>query len=268
VAKKEGYGESPLIILRGVVEMLRRGPLALLLGLSLLCGCAGEDTSDRLIFYCGAGMRRPVQEIVDRVQRETGAQVEMIYAGSAVLLAQIELKRTGDLYMPGDDSYIETAQEKGLVHGEPLRVASFVPVIGVRKGSPHKIEGLGDLATPGLKVGFGDPRACAVGRVTDEILEHAGLKDLVEGHVVMRSSTVVELGNALKLGTIAAAIIWDVTARLHPEEVEIVPIERDYNVIAPIEIGVLSFSEHPELSMKLARYLASSQGKEVFDRHG
>jgi molybdate transport system substrate-binding protein len=213
-------------------------------------------------------MRRPVQEIVDRVQRETGAQVEMIYAGSAVLLAQIELKRTGDLYMPGDDSYIETAQEKGLVHGEPLRVASFVPVIGVRKGSPHKIEGLGDLATPGLKVGFGDPRACAVGRVTDEILEHAGLKDLVEGHVVMRSSTVVELGNALKLGTIAAAIIWDVTARLHPEEVEIVPIERDYNVIAPIEIGVLSFSEHPELSMKLARYLASSQGKEVFDRHG
>jgi ABC-type molybdate transport system substrate-binding protein len=78
-----------------------------------------------------------------------------------------------------------------------------------------------------------------------------------------------ELANlSLKLGTIAAAIIWDATARLHPEEVELVPIERDYNVIAPIEIGVLSFSEHPELSMRLARYLASSQGEEVFDRHG
>jgi ABC-type molybdate transport system substrate-binding protein len=59
-----------------------------------------------------------------------------------------------------------------------------------------------------------------------------------------------------------------VYSRLYPEEVEIIPIEGDYNVIAPIEIGVLSFSEHPELSMKLARYLASSQGEKVFARHG
>jgi hypothetical protein len=52
---------------------------------------------------------------------------------------------------------------------------------------------------------------------------------------------------SLKLGTIAAAIIWDATARLHPEEVEIVPIERDYfgNPLNPLfPIGTLCRASH------------------------
>ncbi|MBN2474786.1 MAG: molybdate ABC transporter substrate-binding protein [Pirellulales bacterium] len=240
------------------------GGWALLAALTLTTlGCGPEPPR----LYCGAGIRPPVADLVEQFARREGVTIECDYAGSEVLLARIKLTRRGDLYMPGDVHYVEMAEKEGLVDSKKT-VCYFVPVILVQKGNPKSIHTLEDLIRPGVKLGLGDPKACAIGRKSAKIFANNGIAEEDLGdNVVFRSVTVNELGNHVKLGALDAAIVWDAVAAFFPDETEVVAIPRERNVISTVAIGVLHCSQHPELAAKFVEFVNSEEGQEVFKRH-
>ena len=173
---------------------------------------ADIESDKPLLLYCGAGIRPPVDDLIALLKSEYGVAVQADYGGSEKLLSRIKLVKQGDLYMPGDMHYIDKAEEDGLLAAQQT-VCYFVPVILVQKGNPHDIRTLRDLLKPGLKVGLGDPQACAVGHVSAEIFAKNGIAedDLAE-NVKYRSATVNELGNHIKLKHLDAVIVWDAVA--------------------------------------------------------
>ena len=230
--------------------------------LALICiGCAPE--SPRL--YCGAGIRPPVAELVEEFGREHGVNFECDYAGSEVLFSRIKLTGQGDLYMPGDVHYVELAEKEGLIASKKT-VCYFVPVIQVRKGNPKNIRTLTDLTRPDVKVGLGDPKACAIGRKSSKIFAKSDISE-EEVNVKYRSVTVSELGNHVKLGTLDAVIVWDAVAAFSPKETEVVPIPRDQNIISTVAVGVLKSARHPELAARFVEFITSKRGKQVFEKH-
>ena len=90
-----------------------------------------SGSSDGLFLYCAAGMRLPVEQIVADYEEEYGVAVQLQYGGSNTLLSQIELAKTGDLYLAADDSYMELAREKGLTQ-EILPLSVMHPVAQLR----------------------------------------------------------------------------------------------------------------------------------------
>lgn len=240
----------------------RYGDLLPITVLALICiGCAPE--SPRL--YCGAGIRPPVAELVEEFGREHGVNFECDYAGSEVLISRIKLTGQGDLYMPGDAYYVELAEKEGLIASKKT-VCYFVPVIQVRKGNPKNIRTLTDLTRPDVKVGLGDPKACAIGRKSSRIFAKNAISE-EEVNVKFRSVTVSELGNHVKLGTLDAAIVWDAVAAFSPKETEVVPIPRDQNIISTVAVGTLKSAQHPELAAKFVEFVTSKRGKQVFEKY-
>jgi len=67
------------------------------------CGRAKEPLS----VYCAAGIKDPVDAAARKYETETGVSVRLQYGPSQALLLQAEVSKKGDLYLPGDDSYIE-----------------------------------------------------------------------------------------------------------------------------------------------------------------
>ena len=243
--------------------------LMLVLALPLLPVGCGEKSGDenRLLLYCGAGLRPPVAEAVQAFNREHGAVVECDYAGSEVLISRIKLTGRGDLYMPGDVHYVELAEKEGLTTSIHT-VCYFVPVILVRKGNPKGIRTLRDLVRPDVTLGLGDPKACAIGRKAARIFAKNNIgEDEIEPRVVFRSLTVNELGIHVDVGKIDAAIVWDAVAAQYADSTDVVPIPREENVISTVAIGVLSFSEQPELVQKFVEFVTSEQGKATFKKH-
>lgn len=234
-----------------------------------LVGCATQrSATPTLRLYCGAGIRPPVADLVQEFQAEHKAKIECDYAGSNILLSRIKLTRRGDLYMPGDVQYVRQAEQEGLV-ASWKNACYFVPVILVRKGNPRNVRSVADLARPGLRVGLGDPKACAIGRVTDRLLAKCGLEpEAVEPNIVFRSLTVNELGVQIKAGKIDAAIVWDAIARAYPDEGHIVPIPPHENVISTVPVAVLRSSDHPGLARAFQDFAASERGARIFARHG
>ena len=86
--------------------------LSLLLVTLYSCG-PQEGKKETLVFYCAAGMKPPVSEIVKQYQKEYGVDIQVQYGGSGTLLSNIRVVKRGDLYLAADKSYIEKAREYG-----------------------------------------------------------------------------------------------------------------------------------------------------------
>lgn len=65
--------------------------------------------------YVASSNRAVLEEICQLYEAKTGNRVVMHFGVSQTLLAQLEIARTGGLFLPADDSYLRIATEKGLV---------------------------------------------------------------------------------------------------------------------------------------------------------
>ena len=227
---------------------------------------SGEDGKS-LFIYSGAGLRPPVSEAAETFSREHGVDVDCNYAGSGVVLNQIQLTNKGDLFIPGDVFYVERAESDGLVVSKD-DVCYQVPVILVKKGNPRGIEGIDDLVKPGIRLGLGNPEAIPVGRNTVKIFEENGIKmENVNKNLVFSAMTVNELGIQIKVGKIDAAIVWDGTAHQFTDSADIVKIPGATNVVSTVAIATLTCSEDTELAQEFVDFITSEGGQQIFRKY-
>ena len=236
-------------------------------------GCISEPAQsetgkpESILVYCGAGMRAPMNELGIQFEQEYGVKVVCNYAGSGQLLNQIELAQQGDVYQPGAMHYSTIAREKGFIDYEKS-VAYHVPVILAPKGNPANITGPDDLTNPGVRVALGDPEACAIGRLTDKILEKNGIADAVLDNTVVYGTTVNALILYVSGGDVDAAITWEETVLFAPNETTVIKIPAEENIIQTIPIGTLTFSENKESAEEFIDFITSDYGKAVYEKYG
>jgi molybdate transport system substrate-binding protein len=89
----------------------------------------------------------------------------------------------------------------------------------------------------------------------------------VENNVVYRSGTVNELGVALQMRHIDAAIMWDANARQFADAVDVIEIPATQNLISTIPVVVLTCSRSFDDAKRFVRFVTSPQGKEILRAH-
>jgi molybdate transport system substrate-binding protein len=231
------------------------------------CGPKSAATPGELMLFCGAGLKPPVDEIVSAFQAAAGVTVVVDYAGSDVLLSKVKAAARGDVFMPGDAYYLERAAAQNLVLTHTT-LCYFVPTMLVAKGNPKSIRTLADLLTPGVKLGLGDPEACAVGKQARLLFEKNGIAwEKVQAACTFQSKTVTELGLQIQVGALDAVIVWDATAHYYARHGDEVPIPLEKNVVSEVAAGVLASSARRELAERFLSFAASDEGRKVFATH-
>ncbi|MDY0166069.1 MAG: substrate-binding domain-containing protein [Thermoguttaceae bacterium] len=230
-----------------------------------------DRSAQRLVVYCAAGMQGPVQDAIDEYQRYYQQQhgravrIDVEYAGSGTLLSRLQVERTGDLYLAGDDSFIDTARQRGLVD-ESLPLAAMTPVIALAEGKADAVRSLQDLIDGDYRVGIGTPDGTAIGAATRAALKAAGQWEPLERKAEVTKPTVNDLAGDVKIGAIDAAIIWNVTARQFG--LEYVTDDALGAATGRVEIGVLSSTRQPTAALHFARFLAAPEkGLRHFQAH-
>ena len=105
---------------------------------------ASVDGERPIMLFCAASNRAVMEAIRADYENEFHRRVEIQYGPSQTLLSSIEVSKSGDLYLPADDSYLTMATDKALVE-EILPIARMQGVIAVQTGNPKSIESLSDL---------------------------------------------------------------------------------------------------------------------------
>jgi len=242
--------------------------LCALVMLAVLLAVRASYGGTTLLVHAGAGIRPALDELGKMFEKKTAVKVEYNYKGSGCLLPDVCASQKGDVYIPGELYYMQQAVERKFVASYRV-VANLTTVLVVQPGNPKRIEGVRDLARPGVRLGIGDAEAVAIGRAARQVLVKAGVWERVQKNVAMGAQNVTELSNAVKLGHIDAAIVWDATAALYTaREMVTIPIPERYRVVSPVPAGALKFSRHLAQAGQFVAFLAGGEAAKVFRKHG
>ena len=226
------------------------------------------DHGEKVMLYCAAGMRKPLEIIARRFEEEYGIAVDLQYGGSGTLLGNVEASGSGDLYLAADSSYIDIARKKGLAD-ESIPVAYLSAGFLVAKGNPFGLASLADLAKDeNLRISMGNPEAASIGKFTRKILEQEGLWESVSGRTLVTKPTVNELANDVKLGAADVAVVWDAVAKQYPD-LDFVRVPAFDRERKDVTITVLRSAENVTDALRFARYVgARDRGLRVFEQEG
>ncbi|MDD3082795.1 MAG: molybdate ABC transporter substrate-binding protein [Desulfobacterales bacterium] len=223
--------------------------------------------AEELRIFVGAGLRQPVDQLVQEFQEQTGHSVFADYGGSGQLLTKIEAASKGDLFIPGSLFYIEKLEKAGRIQSSHS-VVYHTPVIGVNARQAQRVTVFEDLAKPGIRLAMGDPKAMAFGRTALSILEKSGMREAILKNVTVYGATVNQLALYVSQGVVDAAIIGRSDAFQNREKIAIVPIPEAWFQSEIIAVAILKSATNPDLARMLSDYLSSAHAVEVFQQHG
>ncbi|MFQ6132113.1 MAG: substrate-binding domain-containing protein [Armatimonadota bacterium] len=245
---------------------MRRIAAVVSLAAVLVLGGCGRKEPPSLTVLCGGSFRPPMEELVSLFEEQTGVPVQLSFGQSEDLLPTVKIGEEGDVFVT-HDPYLDFTEEAGALL-DSVQVGYVAPALVVRKGNPAEVRLLEDLAKPGVKVALPDPEFSTCGEMLFRLLEKKGIKEAVVANAegaVFRSHS--ETGNALKLGTRDAGVMWNGTANTFRDAIDIVPTPYEYDETIRVWIMGLNYSTQQELLQEFLDF-CRDQGPDVFADHG
>lgn len=242
-----------VVLLGGALWWLRKGD------------GVNEPGKEDLLVHCAAGLRKPMSKIAGQYEEEFGVKVNLQFGGSGALASQLEVAG-GDLYLPADQSYIDSAREKGLMK-EAIPVARLAAGLVVPKGNPKGLQELSDLGQEGLKISLAE-KSASVGKFTWKVLEMEGLLDKVTPNVVVTKPTVNAIVEDVATGAVDVSLAWDAVAG-NFAEVEWIAVPEFSRRAKRASIGVLTSCKDATRALHFARFVtARDRGRKIFSDLG
>ena len=227
--------------------------------------------AERLVFYAAAGIQAPVEAVIadyEEYYQQTHGQpvrIDVQYGGSGTLLSQLQVANEGDLYLAADESYIDRAREQGTVR-EAIPLAEMKPVIALASGVEGEINSLDDLLEGDFRIAIGVPESAAIGRATKNVFEGMGRWEEFEDKITVTKPTVNDLANDVQIGSVDAAIVWDIIAQQFG--LDYVSDPRLDEETQRVTVGIVASSEQPTAALHFARFLgAPDKGLARFEEH-
>ena len=227
---------------------------------------SSASASQPLIVYCAASLKAPVEAIAREYESKYHTEVQIQYGASQTLLAGMEVSKTGDLYLPADDSYLAVAAARKLIDST-IPLATQHAALMVAKGNPKGVKTMADLLKPEARLALCNPDAAAIGKLVKAAVGDTVWEPLSKKAALM-AATVTEAANAVKADGADAAFIWDAMHKQYAA-FDLVALPELANVKAQVAVGLLSCSKQSAAAMKFARYLAAKDaGLPVFKANG
>lgn len=220
--------------------------------------------------FAAAGARPAIDEVCQKFEEQYGIKVEVSYGGGGEMLSKMILARSGDVYIAPEQTFMEAAEEKGVIDPKTIRsVAYMIPVIAVQKGNPKQIITVGDLARPGIRVAITRQETTLLGKYAPEIFHKAGLAEAIEKNIATQASHPDSLLTILVMGQVDAGIIWHFYQTLAPDEIETILLSPEQLTgIGEMQVAVSTYSEASRSAQQFIDFLTSAEGKAIFQKHG
>jgi len=260
--------------------------LLMLAGAVTLGGCSGEP-EDALVVHVGGTMRPVMKKLAEMYEKETGQKIEINSAGSGELLAHIQEKESGDVYIC-HDPFLAILMKRGLgVDG--WTVAHLTPVVVTPKDKTD-IKDLKDAVKPDVALVLTDFEKSTLGWLLPTIMRKAGFK-IEEVKKLPKLKTVrkgSQAANDVQTGNADAAIVWNAVWFLRKDTLRKVDIVDEYlpapgvdavttatekkgkYFLMPVRVTVatLKCSDQPKAARTFAEWLASTPAVETIRSYG
>ncbi len=245
--------------------------------LVLIAGCdprehpdVRREQKDELLVYSGMTMIKPLLELAKIMEREHDCLVRVTYGGTGNIAKSVRINQVGDIFFPGENSYIQALKDEGLVT-DVVSVGVNQAALFVQRGNPLHIKAaLPELADPGYHVVLGNECSGAIGRETKIMLTQAGIYDDVIENVLYMATDSKGLAQAIRHQDADLVINWKAVAFL-PENKYVMEVLELPEAVAekhPLQMALLSYSRHVDLARAFLDLARSERGQKIFHHYG
>jgi molybdate transport system substrate-binding protein len=233
-------------------------------GFTTLAGDTWEEQPE-LTLYAGSMLRPAIEETITAFEAREGVRVSRVYNGCGILVAQMESGRLPDAYFACDLEFMSQVQDR---FPDSQQISQNELVILVPRGNPAGIRSLADLSQPGLRVGIGHEKQCAMGWLTQRTLTESGLRDDVMENVVVQTPTGDMLVNQMRSGSLDAAVVYLSNAAGAGDSLAAVRIQELPCSVASQPFGVAAASPRRRLAERLGERFRSPASQHIFEAEG
>jgi len=90
----------------------------------------------------------------------------------------------------------------------------------------------------------------------------------VKKNVLTYAGSCDQTQQLVQLGEVDAVIGWDAFKHWAPDDIDVVPIAREYLRVRNIPAAVAAYSENREAAERFIDFLTSEEGKAIYTKHG
>lgn len=243
----------------GYTGPVHRVILLLVVGLAVaVIALAWPRGPSPLVMLTAASLRPVAERVAADFEQARGVPVELRFGGSEELVTQLKLTRDlapADVFLPADSSYLDAAGPHAAV-SPPLTT-----MVAVALTPPDRVPAsFAALASPGVRLGIASPETAAIGKLTKAWLTPSRQWDELSGRLAVTTDTVTQSANAVKLGALDAAIVWDATARQFAPGLVGTPLPELAGIRAEVRAAAIMESRQPVEAATLLQFLADPAG--------
>lgn len=218
-----------------------------------------------ITLYAGSMLRPAIEDSISRFQTREGVEVKTIYNGCGILVGQMKTGLPPDAYFACDVEFMKQVKE---LFPDPVTVSENELVIVVQKGNPQMIQSLKDLAKPGLRVGIGHEKQCAMGWITQVTFKEGGVQEQVMSNVTVQTPTGDLLINQMRSGSLDAAVVYLSNAAGSAEQLDAISIQGMPCSTALQPWAVFKDTKYPQTTRRLFQAITSPAGQSDFLAEG
>lgn len=245
----------------------------LFIAVALLTACGGGGTasppaatplSGTISVFAAASLTDSFKALATSFQAaHPQVTVQFNFAGTPTLVTQIEQGASADVFASADMSNMDKLTAAGFTTGTPQVFVRNQLEIVVAPGNPKGINGLADLAKPGVIYITEGPTVPA-GKYSLQALAKAGVK------VTPKSleTDVKSVISKIELGEADAGIVYTTDVKAAGSKVQGVTIPDADNVIATYPIVVVKGSKNGDVANALIAYVLSATGQAILQGFG
>lgn len=223
-----------------------------------------------LLIYCGITMVKPMREIADAFERDFNCKVIITQGGSEDLYQSLKASRQGDLYLPGSESYRKRHLKEGLL-SDCAYLGYNQAALMVQTGNPKGITGeLKWLLSKELAVAVGNPDSCSIGKISQKILDKAGIFKKAAANSFTLAADSRHLNKLLRDRNADLILNWRATGFFEEnrQAIEVIDFPQSVPMRKKLLLNLLTFSRHPTLARRFMAAASSPAGRAVFKEYG
>lgn len=249
--------------------MNRRRGLGLIAGLltvvPLLVSCGNQQSASTVItVYAASSLTGTFQQLGEEFEAEhDGVRVQLNFAGSADLVAQIEQGADADVIATADTATMARLQAADLLDAPPVVFASNTLEIAVPPDNPAHITGLADLTQPGLQLVVCAPEV-PCGAAAERVARTAG----VRLRPVSEEQSVGDVLNKVAVGEADAGLVYRTDVLAAGDRVRGVPFAEADTAVNDYPIATLAGSDQAELAEEFAEFVLGPRGRRTLRSAG
>ncbi|HQR28358.1 MAG TPA: molybdate ABC transporter substrate-binding protein [Nocardioides sp.] len=232
-------------------------------------GCGGDDSGSdaeqgtTLTVFAAASLTGAFEQLGQEFEADhAGVDVQLSFAGSSDLVAQIQGGAPADVFASADEATMEKLTADDLV-GTPEAFATNVLEIAVPPGNPAGVASLQDLTKPGLNLVVCAPEV-PCGAAAQQVAESAGLTLTP----VSEEQSVTDVLNKVTSGEADAGLVYVTDVKAAGDDVEGITFPESAGVVNVYPIATVTDSPNADLAQEFMDLVLSDDGRSVLAGFG